>query len=69
MPVLETVKLSDLLDFQRQNLELVAWAQGQGDAFGCDKFVMLASIPGRFTNALTWGIASLRRNLASLRTY
>ena len=44
MPVLETVKLIDLLDYKRQDLELVAWAQGQGDAYGCDKFVMLASI-------------------------
>ena len=44
MLVLETVKLSDLLDFQRQNLELVPWAQGQDDAFGCDKFVLLASV-------------------------
>ena len=44
MPVLETVKLSDLLDYKRQDMELVAWAQGQDDAFGCDKFVMLTSI-------------------------
>lgn len=44
IPVLETVKLSDMLDYKRQNLELVAWAQGRDDAYGCDKFVMLASI-------------------------
>ena len=44
MPVLETAKLSDILDYKRLNLKLVAWAQGQDDAFGCDKFVMLASI-------------------------
>ena len=44
MPVLETVTLSDLLDYTKQDLELVAWTQGQDDAFGCDRFVMLASI-------------------------
>ena len=44
MPVLETVTLSDLLDHAKQELELVAWTQGQDDAFGCDRFVMLASI-------------------------
>ena len=44
MAVLETVKLSDLLDYKRQNLDLVAWAQCQDDAYGCDEFVMLASI-------------------------
>ena len=44
MPVLETVTLSELLDHAKQELELVAWAQGQDDAFGCDRFVMLASI-------------------------
>ena len=43
-PVLERVKLSDMHDYKRQNLELVAWAQGQDDAFGCDKFVIPVSI-------------------------
>ena len=39
MPVLETVTLSDLLDYTKQDLELVAWTQGQDDAFGCDRFL------------------------------
>ena len=44
MPVLETVKLSDLLSYTRQDLELVAWAQGQGVAYGSDKYVLMTSI-------------------------
>ena len=44
MPVLETVKLSDLLSYTRQDLELVAWAQGQGEAYGSDKYVLMTSI-------------------------
>ena len=40
----ETVTLSELLEQAKQELELVAWTQGQDDAFGCDRFVMLASI-------------------------
>ena len=44
MPVLETFKLSELLNYTRQYLELVAWVHGQDDAYGCDKFVMATSI-------------------------
>lgn len=44
MPVLENVLLSDLLDLNKHNLELVAWSQQQDDAYGCDRFVFIASV-------------------------
>ena len=44
MPVLETVTLKELLDYSKQELEMVAWAQGQDDAYGSGRFVMLASV-------------------------
>ena len=36
--------LSELLDLNRHDLELVAWSQEQDDAFGCDRFVLMTSI-------------------------
>ena len=67
-PVLETIKLSDMLDYKRQNLELVARAQGQDDAFGCDKFVMLASIQRQIYQRAHHGFSVSTEEIASLRT-
>ena len=61
MPVLETVKLSELLDYAKQNLELVAWAQGQYDAYGCDRFVMMTSILAKCTTGCTRADPALAR--------
>ena len=44
MPVLETVYLSELLELNKNELELVAWSQQQDGAFGCDRFVLMTSI-------------------------
>lgn len=57
MPVSETVLLRDLLDFQRQDLELVALAQGQDDAYGSDKFLLMTSIHRQIYRRLRQGYA------------
>ena len=44
MPVLQNVLLSDLPDMNKHNLQHVAWSQQQDDAYGCDRFVLMASV-------------------------
>lgn len=44
MPVLEAVYLSELLDLNKHDLELVAWSQEQDDAVGCDRLALMVSI-------------------------
>ena len=69
MPVLQNVLLSDLLDLNKHNLEQVAWSQQQDDAYGCDRFVLMASVLRQIYNryhqgrAITAGERKVARDL------
>ena len=43
MPVIEEVLLSDLAGMNKHAHEQVAWAQGEDDAYGCDRYVVIIS--------------------------